>query len=159
MDDALAKWTIASPHLQGLTQYSRYDGMLLAKPCERTVVVVVATNGVKWGRARGSQRPRRIVRESIVGRTKRRTGGLESINGGVTLEDFASQVNFLRPRHRAITMAVSRTIDTPAHVQSRNSPSLQYSSVAASYVCSIWSLMRSLAPNQKIWSSSASAER
>src|SRR6266850_68591 len=106
--------------------------MLLAKPCERTVVVV-ATNGVEWGRARGSQRPRRIVRESIVGRTKRRTSGLERINGGVTLEDLASQVKFLRPRHWAITMAVSRTIDTPAHwhVRSRNSPSLQYSSVAA----------------------------
>jgi hypothetical protein len=42
--------------------YSRYDGMLLAKPREKAV----ATNGVKCGRARGS-RPRRSVRGSIVG--------------------------------------------------------------------------------------------
>jgi hypothetical protein len=42
--------------------YSRYDGMLLAKPRERAV----ATNGEKCVRARGS-RPRASVRESIVG--------------------------------------------------------------------------------------------
>jgi hypothetical protein len=45
-------------------QHSRYDGMLFAKPREMMVLV---TNGARWGRARGS-RPRRMVRESIMGK-------------------------------------------------------------------------------------------
>jgi hypothetical protein len=70
VDKETSTRAMVAPPIQTRGQdYSRYDGMLLAKPREKAV----ATNGVKCGRARGS-RPRRSVRGSIVGSRYTQTG-------------------------------------------------------------------------------------